>query len=170
MKARERRLPKAPPRGKRMADEPQTGSAPKGADHPVAESQPTPPVADNKAAANTAGKSTPEQTSTVREDMALATEKPVLVGPVKKHSLYVLTVDNDTGLPVKIEKLDEATNERTELSPKEYTQVLAYAGMSVSLAAGTSGYASAHVAESQSVAQAYYRGMIDYLNAYIPAR
>jgi hypothetical protein len=37
---------------------------------------------------------------------------PVLVKPAAKHSLYVFAIDNDTGLLVKIEKLDEATNER----------------------------------------------------------
>lgn len=114
----------------------------------------------------------------------LATEIPVLLGPVKKHTVYVVTIDNTTGAPVKIESLDEATGKRKELSLQQYAQALISSGMvslpgsafslsagmssyafALPFSAGLSGYASPYAAEGDPTLQAYYQGMIDYLTA-----
>jgi hypothetical protein len=150
-----------------MADELRSGSPTKENGPPAAESKPAVSAVADKAPAK-GGQSTTEQTSTVQENVA--TEKPTPVGLVKKHSLYVLRVDDETGSLVKIEKLDETTQERKELTPQEYALAWAYAGASLQLAGTITGYASAAAVESQSIVQAYYQGMIDYLNACSPPR
>jgi hypothetical protein len=97
---------------------------------------------------------------------ALATEAPVPSAPRKKTSQYVVTVDNQTGLPVKIEKLDEATGKRKELTKQEYEQSLAYAGLSTaSVFGGLEGSAQASSASTDDMVQAYYQGVADYINA-----
>lgn len=96
----------------------------------------------------------------------LPTEKPVPSTPVKRTSQYVVTVDNETGVASKIEKLDEATGDRQELTRDEYMQVAMYASpLSAPLFTGLSGSAPASAAENESLVQAYYRGVAAYLNA-----
>jgi hypothetical protein len=95
-----------------------------------------------------------------------ATEKPVPSGRVKRYSAYVVTVDNWTGLPTKIEHLTEE-NTRRELSPQEYAQVLAFAAagpgsLAMSAAPGYTVYSA--------VTQAYLQGIIDYLTSLTPSR
>ena len=106
-------------------------------------------------------------TSSGKKTEPLATEKPVPSVPVKKTSQYVITVDNTTGLAVKIEKLDEDTGERTELTKSEYAQ--AQSGASLAAAPFYAGYGGSAPAvspmESSALIQAYYRGIADYLNA-----
>lgn len=109
-------------------------------------------------------KSRPSTRSYSKEAQALATEQPVPSAPQKKTSQYVVTVDNQTGLPVKIEKL-EHTGKRKELTKEEYGQALAYSGLSSPFSAGSEDYASASPEELDSLTQAYYQGVTDYINA-----
>jgi hypothetical protein len=96
-----------------------------------------------------------------------ATEKPVYNAPVKETSVYVVTLDNRTGLPTKIERLNEETGERKELSVSEYAQVPAYWGLSPPpIVAPTSLSATAYPSGVNPLAQAYVQGMIDYYNTY----
>jgi hypothetical protein len=95
---------------------------------------------------------------------ALVMETPVPSAPEKKTSQYVVTVDNQSGLAIKIEKLDEETGQRTELSQDEYAGVLAYA----SLAASNYYEGYGHYAPTGAAAQAYYQGVADYLKALAP--
>jgi hypothetical protein len=97
---------------------------------------------------------------------ASATEKPVYNAPVKETSVYVVTVDNRTGLPTKIERLHEETGERKELSVSEYAHVLAYWGPTPPILAPTSLIATAYSREVNPLVQAYVQGMIDYYNTY----
>lgn len=94
---------------------------------------------------------------------ALPTERPVPSAPEKKTSEYVVTVDNQTGMPVKIEKLDEGTGRREELTAEEYGQAMAYASLSYAPFYGNQVPTSA--AEADTLMQAYYQGVADYLNA-----
>jgi hypothetical protein len=108
----------------------------------------------------------PGTTADSSPQVALATEQPVPSAPQEKTSQYVVTVDNKTGLLVKIEKLDEVTNERKELSQEEYER----AGMSANLSsspseAGFEPNALPPSAESDPLLAAYYQGVADYFNA-----
>ena len=82
-----------------------------------------------------------------------ATEKPVLMGSQPTTTEYIVTVDNASGLPVKIEKLDDA-GKRQELSTAEYARVY---GADPAQAAAFS------TADATSAIEAYYRGVVDYL-------
>jgi hypothetical protein len=110
---------------------------------------------------------------------------PVLLGPPKKNSVYVITIDNTTGALVKIETLGEDSSKRKELSAAQYAQVIASCGaMGLPLATGIGRYASsplygamssspyayamagypyAYAANGNPAVQAYFRGMMDYL-------
>ena len=110
------------------------------------------------------------QTSSVssrKKTENLATEKPVPSVPAKKTSQYVVTVDNTTGVAVKVEKLDEDTGERKELTKSEYAQL--QGGVSLAASPFNTGFSGSAAAvspvESSAVIQAYYRGIADYLNA-----
>ncbi|MDB5379691.1 MAG: hypothetical protein JWR00_4137 [Rubritepida sp.] len=75
-------------------------------------------------------------------------------------SAYVLTVDNATGNVTAFEHLDQETGERRPLSNEDYALALTYA------AVGTPGsLAAAGPGLSVLAAQAYYAGVLDYLNA-----
>lgn len=91
------------------------------------------------------------------ETLAMATEQPAPVTPQKKTSQYVVTIDNQTGIAVKIERLDEATGGRKELSKEEYGQAMAHAGAGQNM--------SASEGDAEALVQAYYRGIADYFNA-----
>ena len=112
--------------------------------------------AKKKAAAKGAAKATSAKRA---ESQAMATERPAPVTPQKKTTQYVVTVDNQTGMTLKIERLDEDSGKRKELSKEEYGQATAYAG----LLAGQD--VSASAGDAEALVQAYYRGMADYLNA-----
>lgn len=88
----------------------------------------------------------------VRRAEPPATEKPATMPPMQLTSQYVVTVSNVTGLPEKIEKLDEATGEQTEFSEEEYMQWLGYASPAV--------YSDVVLTQTQL----YYQGLTDYMN------
>jgi hypothetical protein len=90
---------------------------------------------------------------------APVTEKAVPSTPKKKTSQYVVTVDNETGLAVKIEKLEGDTGKRKELSKEEYAGLSAYAGLADPYGAMYSPMSAS------SVSQAYCQGIADYLKA-----
>ena len=104
---------------------------------------------------------------------ALPTEQPVPGPPPKKTTEYVVTVDNQTGMPVKIEKLDEDTGKRKELSAEEYAQAMLYSSLSqtpyyAGVAAAAPPPASA--SDTDALVQAYYQGVADYINALTSSR
>lgn len=123
------------------------------ADAPASVAEPGQPVPESASPPAPAAPITP-----IRDDetRSLSTEKPMIPsGEGKQTAVYVVTVDNNTGIATRIERLDEQSGERTELSPKEYTQLMAshYAG-----AAGAMG-------QTNVLLQAYWQGMNDYFGA-----
>jgi hypothetical protein len=98
------------------------------------------------------------------EPETLVTEKPVPLSPAKRTSEYVVTVNNSTGLPTKIEKLDSETGKRKELTEAEYLQMVSAATSQQPLNYLGFGSTVASEAVSDAVTQAYYRGIVDYLN------
>ena len=87
------------------------------------------------------------------------TEKPVPTSPAKRTSQYLVTVDNLTGLPTKIEKLDEEGSPK-ELSKSEYLQVLSYANSQAAVSY------SAPWTGNPGLAQQYYQGVLDCLKRF----
>ena len=63
-----------------------------------------------------------------RASRALATEMPVKIAAPEERSDYVVSVNNKTGLVVKIERLIGARAERKPLSQPEYARVAAQLG------------------------------------------
>jgi hypothetical protein len=57
---------------------------------------------------------------------SVATEKPPTLSPPPRTSLYVIEVDNRTGIAIKIEHFDEKTGERKELTEQEYAAIYPY--------------------------------------------
>lgn len=117
---------------------------------------------------NSAAKKSQEAKKSAKDDQrALATEKPVPSAPVQKTSQYVVTVDNQTGVASKIEKLDDETGARQELTGDEYAQVLFYGGFSAApFYAGLGAHmTSSAVPEGEALVQAYYRGVSAYLDS-----
>jgi hypothetical protein len=112
-------------------------------------------------ATNANGSAKPPGTteSSEQPEVALASEQPVPSVPEEKISQYVVTVDNESGLLVKVEKLT-AAGERKELSQEEYEQAEL---SSVAGGEGSSEFASS--ANDSSVLTAYYQGVNDYLNS-----
>lgn len=109
----------------------------------------------------------PEPAKSSEAEVVPATEKPVYNAPVKETSVYVVTVDNRTGFPTKIERLNEESGERKELSTSEYVQAQTYWGLPMPSTLAPAGLsASAYPAEVNPLLQAYVRGMIDYYNIY----
>lgn len=107
-----------------------------------------------------------------KEPDDLVTEKPVPSAPVKNTSQYVVTVDNRTMLPVRIEKLNEDTGERKELSKEEYAQIYSYASPTpLPSYAGLSGTAPVYSSsEATALVQAYYQGVVEYFKALLNAK
>jgi hypothetical protein len=83
---------------------------------------------------------------------AFATEKPVIPPAAARTSTYVVTVDNRTGIATRIERLDEKSGERKEMSPMEYAQLAA-------------AYYAPATADGGVLMQAYLQGMKDYFGA-----
>jgi hypothetical protein len=100
-----------------------------------------------------------------------ATERPAKMSEKKKTTQYVVTVDNATGFASKIEKLDEATGDRTELTRQQYADAAYYAAVApyVSAALPSSGAfalsSTPTVDPRSTVIDAYYRGVSEYLRA-----
>jgi len=90
-----------------------------------------------------------------------ATEKPVKLPHPERTSQYVVTIDNTTGMPHKIEKLNSSTGERKELSQAEYLQLGSLYTNPVAAMSGTTGASST----SGALNSAYYKGVLDYLHA-----
>ena len=74
---------------------------------------------------------------------------------------WVVTLAN--GLVTKIERVDQATNARRELSAEEYAGVAA--SYYTLYYAGIRDYAQAIASGNTAVAQAYYQGMAEYFGA-----
>lgn len=111
------------------------------------------------------------------------TEIPVPTPPRPKTSQYLITVDNSTGVPTKIEKVDSETGEKKELSKGESTRLVA--AMAKPAASGVANlfaatpaagpFAARNVSlsspfqdtpnENPALTEAYYRGVADYLHA-----
>lgn len=129
-------------------------------------------MAEEKQKNPTAKKGRESEQPSEKNQHALATEKPVPSTPVEKTTQYVVTVDNQTGAASKIEKLDDKTGERQELTRDEYAQVMLYASFSSSpFYAGIGAYTpSSSSAEDDPLLKAYYRGVSDYLNSLSPTK
>jgi hypothetical protein len=102
---------------------------------------------------------------------ATKTEAPVTGKPVERgkavegptFSEYLVTVNNQTGLATKIEKLNAETGERKELSSNEYAAAFAYA-TGTAFATPLSAYtAMASAPDAEELVRAYYQGISDYL-------
>jgi hypothetical protein len=115
------------------------------------------PVAEE---ANTNSTAQPAGTteSSGQQEVAFATEQPVPSVPEEKLSQYIVTVDNQTGLLAKVEKL-AAAGERMELSQEELEQVGLF-----SAAGGENTSELASSTDDNSLLAAYYQGVADYLN------
>jgi len=120
--------------------------------------------ATTKGQAGTSSKARMMAEDTPEPSKTPATEKPVKLTPPERTSQYVVTVDNTTGIPTKIEKLDSSTGERKELSQAEYLQLGAAYTNPVAAMSGVPGYLGAPSA-SEGLNSAYYKGVLDYLNA-----
>ena len=95
------------------------------------------------------------------------TEQPVGSKPVPVTTQYVITVDNETGIATKVERIDEETADRREISADEYAAMYSYsAGMSSpELASFMSFSAPGASFGYDPLREAYYRGVADYLQA-----
>jgi hypothetical protein len=115
--------------------------------------------------------------------VSTATEKPVSVGPPPRTSQYLVTVDNRTGVAIKIEKLDGETGDRKELTAAEYAVLYPQGGPQRPPAAAASTPAAivqsapaARMSPSLSSAsvtaltEAYYRGVADYITSLTPTK
>ena len=138
--------------GEAMAEETQT-------DRPAKKSGKKAGSSKKKSAKRAAAKKKPASSA----PEALASEQPVPSTPLKKTSQYVVTIDNQTGLPVKIEKMDGGTGKRKELTNEEYG--LAFGGLSPAPAGEMESLAQASSTETEALVNAYYQGIADYINA-----
>lgn len=78
--------------------------------------------------------------------------------PAPATSQYVVTIDNATGIPMKIEMLDTLTSKRKELTAAEYA-------LAAGFSSGTEASPPLSVSDANAVVEAYYRGVTDYLEA-----
>jgi hypothetical protein len=84
---------------------------------------------------------------------ASATEKPAKTVPGSRTTKYVVTVDNITGLVLKVEKITQAGTK--ESAPM--TTTVDPASVAATFVAPSS--------DPSAIVQAYYRGIADYVNA-----
>lgn len=108
-------------------------------------------------------------------DTRRATDKPVLSKAQPRTSQYLVTVDNRTGIALKIEKFNEQTSEKTELTTAEYALIYPYGGPrpgTTSTAPGTMSSPShatsgttTNPSDTTALSDAYYRGVADYFKA-----
>ena len=140
--------------GEAMAEETQT-------DRPAKKSSKKASSSKKKSAKRAAAKKKPASSA----PEALASEQPVPSTPLKKTSQYVVTIDNQTGLPVKIEKIDGDTGKRKELTNEEYGQAFAFGGLPPAPAGEMESLAQESSTETEALVNAYYQGIADYINA-----
>ena len=86
---------------------------------------------------------------------ATATERPAKTVAAPRTTKYVVTVDNVTGLMLKIDKVTEGAGQESDVA----TTPVDPANLSSAFAAPT--------ADPTAIVQAYYRGIADYLNTLI---
>jgi len=135
------------------------------------EKQTARPAKKSRARGHSSKKKAESKSETKSPTITMASEQPMPTAPQKKTSQYVVTIDNQSGLPVKIEKLDEETGARKELSENEYGQAFSsYSGLSPSLYGSLGSYVPASPAEAETMVQAYYQGVADYINALTSSR
>lgn len=129
---------------------------------------------DDAGDSTTRGSSEDERTE--RRDESPATERPVFSAPAPRTSEYVVTVDNQTRLPIKVEKIDPKTGKRRELSKEEYAGIYpagrppgaprpAEAKRPASAASFSATASTPTPAEYTALVEAYYRGVADYIKA-----
>ncbi|HJY05169.1 MAG TPA: hypothetical protein VJ323_02575, partial [Bryobacteraceae bacterium] len=101
------------------------------------ETPPTPKAASSAGARGTrskedavtpkpANETKPTDGQPLKGDKSPATEKPPVIPPAPPTSLYVVEVDNKSGVAIRIEHLDEKTGERKELTDQEYKRIFPY--------------------------------------------
>jgi hypothetical protein len=89
------------------------------------------------------------------------TEQPVPSKPMPATTQYVVTVDNETGIATKVERIDEETGNRTEVSADEYAAMY-----STVMSSPESSFSAPEAAyASDPLLEAYYQGVADYLQA-----
>ena len=94
------------------------------------------------------------------------TEKPVAIR--RKISQYVVSVDDATGAIVRIETLDEKTGKPREFTQEEYAAAYGFASYVAPYYAAYT--ASLYDPLSSPAAQAYLKGISDYLKAFTTGR
>lgn len=128
----------------------------------------------NGDAADSATRPRKEDERTEEREVAPATERPVFAAPAPRTSEYVVTVDNQTRLAIKIEKVDPKTGKRRELSKDEYAGIYPAGrppGAARSAETNRPARAAAFStttptpAEYTALVEAYYRGVADYIKA-----
>src|SRR3712207_4758621 len=109
-----RRCPStAAPKGRIAMSDENTPNTPRKESSRAADAKPADTRSDGPKGAE------PSVQPELSQPRAFATEKPVPLSRAKETSQYVVTVNNQTGVAVKIERLNEETGERTELSQAE---------------------------------------------------
>jgi len=165
------------------------------------ETPPTPKAASSAGARGTrskedavtpkpANETKPTDGQPPKSDKSPATEKPPIIPPPPPTSLYVVEVDNKSGVAIRIEHLDEKTGERKELTNQEYKRIFPYgrpgrrpaaAGKPAEASVSGTGARSAMPAlrgrpaqtasratfstENTELVEAYCRGVADYIKA-----
>jgi len=89
-----------------------------------------------------------------------ATELPPRTAPTPRTTQYLVTMDNATGLALKIEK-QEAKGAKRELGSAEFGKVAAATSAALATPASLAGTTN----DPTAIVQAYYKGIADYLNA-----
>jgi len=100
-----------------------------------------------------------KKTTVLKKPETAGTQPPGAARPVTQ---YLVTVDDLTQQPIKVEKvLDEKTGKRVELTRTEYAALYTYGitGYSTPLSAASSAYAAGNPA----LVMAYFQGVSDYL-------
>src|SRR5262245_18392471 len=88
-------------------------------------------------------------------------EKPVKTVQGSRTTKYVVTVDNITGLILKVDKIAEAAKEKKAAKPIKETPAMTTAVDPASVTATL----AAQPADPAAIVEAYYRGIADYVNA-----
>jgi hypothetical protein len=87
-------------------------------------------------------------------------------GPSSESSVQEWIVTTTGSLITKVERLDRQSNERRELTREEYAGLVAFASAYTAYFSGIRDYAMALAAGNTTAAQAYYKSMTDYFNAF----
>lgn len=97
-----------------------------GATRPDEKTTGTAKAGDGPKAANGTKPPGRDESEPPTSEKSPATEKPPVIAPPPPTSLYVVEVDNKTGIAIRIEHFDEKTGERKELSDQEYALIYPY--------------------------------------------